>query len=910
MRLLATLTFCAALLAGCDSSSPVFFSDGATPPDTSVVWDWPPDPDRGPDLPDISADAPVDLPIPDLPPDMTPPDIVPPDTVPPDTGVPWIDRCQQAKQLTLTAGKVTVTGDTTPFSDEYSAIKCGGLVAMAGPQAYYSVYLDGAQTYKVTLSPNYNAYYYIFSPAAFCIAKDIEKDCSSAGSTGDVSPVVKSGASQTLNFQAPKSGYYYVAVDSAGASDKGSFTLSIELECSAYSNKCNTGVNDNGVCKATPKTGSCTDEDPCTLNDICVVGSTGLGICQGTAKVCPGNTCNTGKCDKSSGVCVSVPKTGTCDDGDSCTTGDTCQNGVCKGKKTDCSSMTDICNTGLCNANDGKCIAVPKSGTIYCSDGSSCTTTDMCVGGVCKGTPKVCPGDQCNSGSCDSSTGLCKKLYKTGICDDKDKCTETDTCTKLSNGEGTCKGKSKTCSGDQCNTSACDSTTGTCKKTYQSGSCFDGLLCTINDTCTQQTDGSGKCTGTTKICTDNSCNTSACDTSTGLCKQTFKLGYCSDGDNCTVSDTCYKQPDGSGKCAGTAKSCAGDQCNTSVCDKTTGSCKKVYKAGSCSDGNNCTYGDTCKQQVDGSGSCSGTTLYCAGDQCNTGYCDSASGTCKKTYKLGYCSDGNNCTVSDTCYKLSNGTGACAGTAKSCAGDQCNSGYCDLASGNCLKAYKAGSCSDSNNCTYSDTCYKLSNGTGACAGTATYCAGDQCNTGYCDSSTGGCKKAYKAGTCSDGNSCTSGDVCYSSSGIGYCKSGSWPSDGWESNNSCAANKNLGSVSEDAWKSITASISPPTDADWFRFQGLEAYHACWPGSSQTYYLRVQVIVPAGRTYRVCVYRDSCSGASTCATGTGTMTVQRSVGGKCGSNDNKWGYVLVYATDGKQQCQGYTLSYNYHD
>ena len=362
-RLLKKLTVLgtALALAACSSSATVISFDGAPPPDAPIQWDWPSTPDRGPDLParDLGAEAGPDLPAPD----MTPPDIMPPDLVPPDTGPAWPDRCKTAKLLKLVGGKVSTTGDTSAYSDEFPGLKCGGLVGFAGPQAYYTLFLDGNQVYSVTLSPQFNAYLYIFSPAAFCKLSDMEKDCASAGSTGDVSPVVKSGASQTLTFKVPKSGFYYVGVDSAAAADKGSFTLAIALDCSAYSNKCNTGVNVAGVCKAKPKTGSCTDEDPCTLNDQCVTGGTGLGVCKGTPKVCPGNSCNTGKCDKSSGLCVTVPKTGSCDDGDKCTTGDTCQNGVCKGSTVDCSSKTDICNTGLCNKADGKCIAVPKSGT-------------------------------------------------------------------------------------------------------------------------------------------------------------------------------------------------------------------------------------------------------------------------------------------------------------------------------------------------------------------------------------------------------------------------------------------------------------------------------------------------------------------------------------------------------------------
>ncbi len=67
----------------------------------------------------------------------------------------------------------------------------------------------------------------------------------------------------------------------------------------------------------------------------------------------------------------------------------------------DCSSHSDACNKGLCVS--GKCYKIPKSGA--CDDQNPCTLKDSCSGGICKGTPKTCPGNQCNTGLCDKSNG-------------------------------------------------------------------------------------------------------------------------------------------------------------------------------------------------------------------------------------------------------------------------------------------------------------------------------------------------------------------------------------------------------------------------------------------------------------------------------------------------------------------------
>jgi hypothetical protein len=81
-----------------------------------------------------------------------------------------------------------------------------------------------------------------------------------------------------------------------------------------------------------------------------------------------------------------------------------------------------------------------------------------------------------------------------------------------------------TCTGDECNTSACNQTTGQCDKTPKDASpaCTD----TDNNACTtagcETVDGVGQCVQTHNVvtCTGDECNTSACNQTTGQCVNT------------------------------------------------------------------------------------------------------------------------------------------------------------------------------------------------------------------------------------------------------------------------------------------------------------------------------------------------------------------------------------------------------
>jgi hypothetical protein len=196
------------------------FNDGYNP-DGPVIWD-------GPYKDKIFFDQSVK-------PDKAVVDqAIPPDTAPP----PPNDKCANAKTLTLSGGKASVSDTTAPYANEYgTAINCSiSYYTMQGPQLYYKVALKANQGYKITLSPKYNtARFYIFTA---CGATKINQDCSSKGKTGDVSGYIYTNQSGTVIFKPTTAGTYYIAVDSTYASYGGSFTLSVEEYTTPTNGKC------------------------------------------------------------------------------------------------------------------------------------------------------------------------------------------------------------------------------------------------------------------------------------------------------------------------------------------------------------------------------------------------------------------------------------------------------------------------------------------------------------------------------------------------------------------------------------------------------------------------------------------------------------------------------------------------
>ncbi len=304
--------------------------------------------------------------------------------------------------------------------------------------------------------------------------------------------------------------------------------------------------------------GSCNDGNACTTADTYVGG-----ICVGTAINCDdGNVCTTDSCNPASG-CVRVNNTASCNDGNACTTSDTCSGGICVGGSALSCDDGNVCTTDSCNPASG-CVRVNNSAS--CNDGNACTTSDTCSGGICVGgSALTCDdGNLCTDDSCNPASG-CVRVNNTASCNDGNACTAASYCMN-----GTCQGADPlNCDdGDGCTGDSCNPQTG-CVHTATPGcwcdgddDCSDSNLCTGIERCID-----GACvSGTPPGCDDgNSCTDDSCDPQTG-CVYTVNAAPCDDGLFCNGDDTC-----GDGNCSVHS----GDPCQQLTCNEETGICEEV-----------------------------------------------------------------------------------------------------------------------------------------------------------------------------------------------------------------------------------------------------------------------------------------------------------------------------------------------
>jgi len=142
------------------------------------------------------------------------------------------------------------------------------------------------------------------------------------------------------------------------------------------------------------------------------------------------------------------------------------------------------------------------------------------------------------------------------------------------------------------------------------------------------------------------------------------------------------------------------------------------------------------------------------------------------------------------------------------------------------------------------------------------------------------------------------------------------DSFEPNNTCAVASSIGSTLEGSgWATTSATLDPATDADWYAAKATEKSHTCLPLTSQCFYFKVRVDVPAGRRFKLCVHKDTCSGASSCANNQGTpgpiqLNVQYKVDGTCALNDDTEARIAVTPMDSTGDCSPYTLAYRYDE
>jgi hypothetical protein len=527
----------------------------------------------------------------------------------------------------------------------------------------------------------------------------------------------------------------------------------------------------------------CADGDPCTVADHCVAGA-----CQGTPAICDDNDpCTDDSCGIDGG-CIFEDNAADCDDGNPCTVADECSSGKCKGvavncdceQNGDCAILEDgdkcngtlFCDTdslpyqcaviaesvvecpapeGLdapclassCDAATGDCSLVPANNGFACDDANACTVGDLCDAGICTaGVAANCnDGNLCTDESCDPIDG-CQYSNNEVACQDGSVCTISDLCL---GGECTA-GIPKDCDdGNVCTDDLCDPVVG-CNYAANDAVCDDGNACTIDDHCVNTV-----CVGSGSLeCDDdNPCTKDICLLDGGCAHENIQ-GGCSDGDACTLDDSCEN-----GVCVGgPAMVCDdGNPCTADACKQ--GKCLSAPQDAPCDDGNACTDQDSCVE-----GQCqSAGPLDCDDDNgCTTDYCTPLEG-CKYLNNASPCDDGDQCTLVDQCQN-----GSCQGTIPpDCDDDNpCTGDSCDAELG-CQHISLDVPCDDGDACTLGDWCVE-----GKCeAGQDSLDCDDAnlCTDDSCVADTG-CHHLPNALDCDDGSACTVGDACQA----GICVSG--------------------------------------------------------------------------------------------------------------------------------------------
>ena len=342
---------------------------------------------------------------------------------------------------------------------------------------------------------------------------------------------------------------------------------------------------------------ACTDDNPCTQNDVCVDGS-----CKGTPYSChddrpctndecdgvggchfvvtdghclifnqclvhgdanPTNTCQVCDIDESKIAWTKAVELTACDDGNPCSFGDYCnKKGQCKkGLKSNCND-DNSCTDDSCDPLSG-CVHIPISGE--CDDGNPCTQLSVCSGGICHSPVAQCNDDNpCTIDTCLPELG-CDHQPKEGACDDGNACTDGDTCNN-----GQCiSGNPTNCDDDTiCTNDKCDPTFG-CYQTLTSDPC---------------------CAGAVHKCDDgNPCTTDSCGADGVGCLNENNTGPCDDDNPCTLNDICAASECDSGP----LDTCNdGNPCTDDSCSEAVG-CQHFTVAGTCDDGIECTFNDSC-----------------------------------------------------------------------------------------------------------------------------------------------------------------------------------------------------------------------------------------------------------------------------------------------------------------------------
>jgi len=153
----------------------------------------------------------------------------------------------------------------------------------------------------------------------------------------------------------------------------------------AVQNGSETDVDCGGTCSGCVEGQGCAGNGDC-LSQFCQAGACAPADCLIDADCASFNSqCTTGVCNAQK-TCdaVAINNGNSCNDGDNCTTSEVCSAGTCGGgSPVDCSGLSNACNLGVCNPDNGSCIAQPTNNGNPCNDNNTCTVGEVCSAGMC-----------------------------------------------------------------------------------------------------------------------------------------------------------------------------------------------------------------------------------------------------------------------------------------------------------------------------------------------------------------------------------------------------------------------------------------------------------------------------------------------------------------------------------------------
>lgn len=313
-----------------------------------------------------------------------------------------------------------------------------------------------------------------------------------------------------------------------------------DSQCSGLNGDCRSGYCDSSLgCQAF----AANDGAACDAGSFCNVDAVcSGGECLGSPRDCEdGFSCTQERCDERNRRCISQPQPQTCpgfgtacqrvacqpsdasadpatgclplepledgsacNDGEYCTSFDTCHAGVCRaGEPISCAWRDSFCAEGVCDEGLDRCMPFPLNEGQACDDRDTCTVSNVCQQGECRGQAVDCD-DQiaCTSDSCDQTLG-CLHTTDDSVCP-----SSTGACTP----------------------GWCDDQRGCVLETQPDGSaCDDGLYCTVNDRCAR-----GACSGEANSCrvVGWECVISQCDEGNNSCNWQGQDSACQAQGNC------------------------------------------------------------------------------------------------------------------------------------------------------------------------------------------------------------------------------------------------------------------------------------------------------------------------------------------------------------------------------------------